>query len=120
MVRAAFPRTRRRQCQALAVSTLLGWCLLLLAHSLPSAWSFSAKVACFVGMPSSTHKSRTSLQSVIIGRAALDTVVESKQTSYDILSGIELPRASDGSSISLTDMWKADEKAVVVFLRHFG
>lgn len=48
-------------------------------------------------------------------------------TIYDKLSGLDLARASDGERVDLTSLWRKDlafgiggERAVVVFLRHFG
>jgi len=47
--------------------------------------------------------------------------------AYSKLQGLQLTRASDASSVELTGLWRKDlafglggEKAVVVFLRHFG
>eukprot|EP00746_Dinoflagellata_sp_MGD_P120911 gnl/MRDRNA2_/MRDRNA2_56259_c0_seq1.p1 gnl/MRDRNA2_/MRDRNA2_56259_c0~~gnl/MRDRNA2_/MRDRNA2_56259_c0_seq1.p1 ORF type:complete len:183 (+),score=21.44 gnl/MRDRNA2_/MRDRNA2_56259_c0_seq1:132-680(+) len=49
------------------------------------------------------------------------------ERTYDQLSGVQVTRASDGKSMELTSLWRKDlafgmggERAVVVFLRHFG
>ena len=47
-------------------------------------------------------------------------------TAYGKLQGVQLTRASDAAPVELTKLWRKDvlglggQRAVVVFLRHFG
>lgn len=58
--------------------------------------------------------------------ALLLSAPSAKASSYQKLQGVELLRASDGASVELTSMWRSgvlglgSERAVVVFMRHFG
>ena len=36
------------------------------------------------------------------------------------LAGVQVTRASDAASVNLASLWAEDERAVLVFLRHFG
>lgn len=39
---------------------------------------------------------------------------------YSALQGAAVQRVLDGATVSLADLWGPGERAVVVFLRHFG
>jgi len=47
-------------------------------------------------------------------------------SSYSKLQGVELLRATDGSAVEATSLWRSgvlslgSERAVLVFMRHFG
>lgn len=40
--------------------------------------------------------------------------------SYPALQAAPVTRASDGTRLPLTSLWGAEDRAVLVFLRHFG
>ena len=40
--------------------------------------------------------------------------------SYPALQAAQVTRASDFKNLQLTSLWQEDDRAVVVFLRHFG
>jgi len=40
--------------------------------------------------------------------------------TYERLQTVRVTRASDALSLPLTSLWQPDERAALVFLRHFG
>lgn len=55
------------------------------------------------------------------------TPAAAASNAYAKLQGVQLTRAADAATVELTKLWRKDlafglggEKAVVVFLRHFG
>ena len=41
-------------------------------------------------------------------------------STYGRLQTVQVTRASDAQSLPLTSLWQPDERAALVFLRHFG
>lgn len=59
--------------------------------------------------------------------SAVATLGAAAPPAYSRLQGVRVSRATDGSSVLLTEQWRKDiafglggERAVVCFLRHFG
>jgi len=44
----------------------------------------------------------------------------SAPSAHSALSRVQVLRTSNAESVRLTDEWKADERAVVIFMRSFG
>lgn len=67
------------------------------------------------------------LASVPAAAALLASPAARTPSAYTRLQGVELTRAADAATVELTKLWRKDvafglggERAVVVFLRHFG
>lgn len=85
------------------------------------------------GGPGCMHRGHGRLGSVVMSApATLDSTYRPEAapvagSAYEQLTGVQLTRASDGKRVDLTSLWRKDvafglggERAVVVFLRHFG
>lgn len=55
-----------------------------------------------------------------VGCLLLAVTATSALNAHALLRPVTVLRAVDGSPVTLTDQWAADERAVVVLMRSFG
>lgn len=77
-----------------------------------------ARIPADAARPLQTSPGQASLRHV--GRAAVqEAVVPVLAASHEALASGKV-QSTDGKEVVLTELWKGEEKAVVVLLRHFG
>eukprot|EP00964_Phaeocystis_antarctica_P160282 scaffold131771_cov69-Phaeocystis_antarctica.AAC.2 len=63
---------------------------------------------------------RSNNRSMRVGCLLLAVTATSALNAHALLRPVTVLRAVDGSQVTLTDQWAADERAVVVLMRSFG
>ena len=88
-------------------------------------------VSCKFLAKRSFHEERSLRQEPVSGLASIESSMRvgclllavtatSALNAHALLRPVTVLRAVDGSQVTLTDQWAADERAVVVLMRSFG